>query len=129
MILPPSCPHCGSGSRRLSAVCRAQAQGDGCSDYVAGCEVEDFAEIPADWARITIPAQEYAVFAHDGSASQLQHTVHAIFHDWLPRSGCAVASPAPGGVGFFERYGPGFDSRTGSGDIELWLPVRSQSAR
>lgn len=108
-------------------LCLRAAQGDACSDYVAGCEVEDFAEIPADWARVTIPAQEYAVFAHDGSASQLQHTVHAIFSEWLPQSGCGVIPPTPGMVSFFERYGPGFDPRTGSGDIELWLPVRDRT--
>ena len=105
-------------------LCLRAVQGDACSDYVAGCEVGDFAEIPAEWARVTIPAQEYAVFAHAGSASQLQHTVHAIFSKWLPQSGCEAAEPKPGAVGFFERYGPGFDPRTGSGDIELWLPVR-----
>jgi AraC family transcriptional regulator len=117
-------------------VCMQAAQGeacsddvcsdDVCSDYVAGCEVEDFAEIPVDWARVTIPPQRYAVFVHPGSASQLQHTVQAIFTQWLPRSGCEAVAPGPGVVGFFERYGPGFDPRTGSGDIELWLPLRSQ---
>ncbi len=110
-------------------LCMRAAQDDACSDYVAGCEVENFAEIPADWARVTIPPQQYAVFAHRGSAAQLQHTVHAIFDKWLPHSGCEAMAPAVGGVGFFERYGPGFDPRTGSGDIELWLPVRNQAAR
>lgn len=130
-------PFIGHVPRQVSGVafgvCMQAPQGedrsdDACSDYVAGCEVEDFAEIPADWARVTIPPQRYAVFAHPGSASQLQHTVQAIFTEWLPRSGCETVSPGPGVVGFFERYGPGFDPRSGSGDIELWLPLRNQSS-
>lgn len=108
-------------------LCIRAAEGNACSDYVAGCEVADFSEIPADWARVTIPAQRYAVFAHAGNTSRLQHTVHAIFTEWLPRSGCEPIADEPGAVGFFERYGPGFDPRSGRGDIELWLPLRSHA--
>jgi AraC family transcriptional regulator len=98
-------------------------QGDGGTDYVAGCEVADFSRVAADWSRIEIPAQRYAVFRHRGNATQLGETVQAIFGGWLPQSGCTAVPAGPDRVGFFERYGPGFDPQAGRGDIELWLPI------
>jgi len=62
----------------------------------------------------------YAVFDHRGPLSALQHTVGAIFDEWLPNSGSV---PAEGPLAFFERYGTNFDARSGQGDVEIWLPV------
>ena len=42
----------------------------------------------------------------------------AIFNDWLPTSGHRPAD-AP----VFERYDDRFDSRTGHGGFEIWVPV------
>lgn len=104
-------------------VCRHADTDVACFDYVAGCEVVDFDGVPADWVRLTLPAQRYAVFEHRGHAAASQHTVQAIFTEWLPASGLAAIAALPGSLGFFERYGPGFDAGTGLGDIEIWVPL------
>jgi AraC family transcriptional regulator len=92
-------------------------------DYVAGCEVTAVDELPVEFSQIVIPAQRYAVFSHSGAATEIQQTVQAIFHDWLPRSNCTAVQVGADRVGFFERYGPGFDPQSASGDIELWVPI------
>lgn len=107
-------------------LCLRPADGEAdCCDYVAGCAVADFEPVPADWARVRIPAQRYAVFPHRGHVSQLRDAIDAVFSRWLPAAGC---EPVPAGVeevGFFERYGEGFDPRAGRGDIEIWVPIKA----
>lgn len=97
-------------------------------DYVAGCEVTEVDDLPAEFSQVVIPAQRYAVFVHGGIAAQIQHTVQAIFHEWLPQSNCVAMQAGDDRVGFFERYGPGFDPQRGSGDIELWVPITDNAA-
>ncbi len=33
-------------------------------DYIAGVEVADFSDLPREFARVRIPAQNYVVFTH-----------------------------------------------------------------
>jgi AraC family transcriptional regulator len=88
-------------------------------DYLTGVMVSDLAELPADFSHIELPPRRYAVFPHRGHVSTLRQTIHAIWN-LLPQSGHEAATDC-----FFERYGEGFDPRTGTGDIEVWVPVRS----
>jgi AraC family transcriptional regulator len=92
-------------------------------DYVAGVEVADFAGIPGDWAQLRIPAQKYAIFPHVGHVSRLRYTVQAIMEKWLPASGHQLARTFVDRPGFLERYGEEFDPQTGTGGIELWIPL------
>lgn len=106
-------------------LCLPAADGEaGCFDYVAGCAVNDFAGVPADWAQVSIPAQRYAVFVHRQHVSKIRDTIDAISR-WLPGSGHEIAPAGADQVGFFERYGEGFDPHTGCGDIEVWVPVKA----
>lgn len=106
-------------------LCLRAADGEaGCFDYVAGCAVADFDGLPDDWARVSLPASRYAVFPHRQHVSKLQVTVGAIFAHGLRDVGCEAVPAGPDQVGFFERYGESFDPRTGSGDIEVWVPVK-----
>jgi AraC family transcriptional regulator len=89
-------------------------------DYIAGVEVHDFATLPAEYARLRVSAQRYAVFTHQGHVSTVRGTFMAIFNDWFPKSGL---SPADAPV--FERYDERFDSHTGEGCFEIWIPVRT----
>ncbi len=89
-------------------------------DYTAGVEVSDAAPLPADFVSMKIPAQRYAVFAHPGNVSSLCETVDAVFHKWLASSGHELTlSPD-----FFELYGEKYNPETGTGDIEIWVPVK-----
>lgn len=92
---------------------------DGSYDYLAGVEVKDFAGLPAEWDRLRIPDQRYAVFAHRDHVSSVSRTWDAIMSLWLPKSGLeAVDAPQ------FEKYTDAFDPRTGLGGLEIWIPVR-----
>jgi AraC family transcriptional regulator len=87
-------------------------------DYMAGVEVGDFGLLPPEFARLTVAAQRYAVFAHTGHVSLTPQSYIAIFADWMPSSGCRLAA-AP----VLERHDKRFDRRTGLGGFEIWVPV------
>jgi len=93
-------------------------------DYLAGIDVAADAVARNGASKVDLPAQCYAVFAHDGHVSAIAETCAAIFRDWAPRSGCELAPEKDGAQMFFERYGPGFDYRIGRGDIEIWIPIK-----
>jgi AraC family transcriptional regulator len=95
--------------------------GDGAGnfDYIAGVEVLSFDDLPSEFARIRIAARRYAVFSHWGHISGLRATVYTIWNKWLPGSG-EVHADAPD----FERYDERFDPESGSGVVEIWLPIK-----
>jgi AraC family transcriptional regulator len=91
--------------------------------YLAAVEVSDFAGVPAGWARIEVPRRRYAVFTHHEHVSRLGEAIDAIRRSWLPASGRA-ADLGGGAPDFLERYGEGFDPASGTGDLEVWFPIR-----
>jgi AraC family transcriptional regulator len=88
-------------------------------DYIAGVEVSDFSDLPREFSRVRIPEQKYAVFTHRDHISTIRRTINTIWNYWLPASGLKAAD-APN----FERYDENFDSLTGNGGLEIWIPVR-----
>jgi AraC family transcriptional regulator len=88
-------------------------------DYIAGAEVADFSDLPREFVRVRIPAQKYAVFTHAEHISTIRRTVNTIWNHWLPASEMKAAD-APN----FERYDEKFDTSTGNGGLEIWIPVR-----
>lgn len=92
-------------------------------DYICGVEVRDFPNHPAEFTRLRIPPQTYAVFDHPGHVSGIASTWKSIWEHGLPASALqALAAPA------FERYGENFDGRTGLGGLEIWIPVKAAAA-
>jgi len=89
-------------------------------DYVAGVEVSDFSGLPPDWTRVRVPAQRYAVFMHRGHISTIRSTWNTVWNRWFPQSQYESAD-APN----FERYDESFDSTTGQGGVELWIPIKA----
>ncbi|HWK65644.1 MAG TPA: AraC family transcriptional regulator [Rhizobiaceae bacterium] len=87
-------------------------------DYVCGVEVSDFSDIDPSLTKLRLSPQRYAVFVHRGHVASVRNTMHAVWRDWLPKSG-HTAADAPS----LERYGKDFDPRTGLGGLELWLPL------
>jgi AraC family transcriptional regulator len=94
-------------------------------DYLAGVEVSGAAGLPGQFSSVSVPAQKYVVFSHREHVSKLYNTVDTIWREWFPGSGHEAAPPVAGAPNFFERYGEGFDPRTGMGDMEVWIPVIS----
>lgn len=92
----------------------------GHADYLTGVEVKDFSKIPADFSRLTLPPQRYAVFTHKDHISAIRRTWFSIWNKGLPEAGLeATGGPE------FERYDERFDGRTGNGGVEIWIPVRT----
>jgi AraC family transcriptional regulator len=101
-------------------VCCNNDDAGGSFEYIAGVAVTSFDALPAEFARIRIPKQRYAVFTHRDHISTIQSTFQAIWSDWLPASG-RQASDGPS----FERYDAAFDPRTGTGAVEIWVPLKA----
>jgi AraC family transcriptional regulator len=115
-------PHIGTFPGQIGSAAygvRYNSDEEGNFGYLCAVQVEDFSKLAAHWARLRIPAHRYAVFAHRDHVSTIRRTWNTIYNKWLPDSGHRVAD-APE----LERYGEGFDSRTGVGDIEIWIPIQ-----
>jgi len=104
------------GRMAYGVCCNSDEEGN--FDYICGVEVADFSELPPELARLRIPARRYAVFTHRDHISTIRRTVNTIWNKWLPESGYEVAD-APD----FERYGPEFNPETGTGGVEIWIPL------
>jgi AraC family transcriptional regulator len=104
------------GGTAYGVCCNSDEEGN--FDYICGVEVADFSELPPELARLRIPARRYAVFTHRDHISTIRRTVNTIWNKWLPESGYEVAD-APD----FERYGPEFDPESGTGGVEIWIPL------
>jgi AraC family transcriptional regulator len=116
-------PHLGAIPRRIGPTTFGvsyNSDDEGNFDYIAGCEVCDFAELPSAFSRLRIGAQKYAVFAHRAHISAIRRIVCTIWTRWLPDSGHEAAD-APG----FERFDDAFESRTGMGGFEIWIPIKA----
>jgi AraC family transcriptional regulator len=92
---------------------------EGHFDYLAGAEVKSFADLPAKFTRLRIPARNYAVFTHEGHISGIGATHHAIWSQWIPANKEKMAD-APS----FEWYAEDFDPVSGMGGVEVWIPVK-----
>lgn len=87
-------------------------------EYMCAVEVPSFEALPADFGRMRIPAQHYAVFTHKGHMSTIRQTWDAIWSQWLPTSGFRPANTPD-----FERYDKRFNPMTGAGVMEIWFPI------
>ena len=111
--------------RSTYGVCLNPIDGAAGIDYLSGVEVSCSTGLPDDLGVVTIPAQPYAVFVHRGHVLQLRDSLDAIWQKRLPESGYEVGFASAESPAFFERYTDGFDSRTASEEVELWIPVKS----
>jgi AraC family transcriptional regulator len=116
-------PHIGTIPGQIGKVAygvRCNIDEDGDFDYVCGVAVSGFSKLTSEWSRVRIPAQKYAVFSHAEHVSTIRSTWTTIWNKWLPASGHELVD-APD----FERYGEEFDSRTGCGGLEIWIPMKA----
>ena len=105
-------------------LCIKMSAGSEGFDYVTGVQVADLANLPSEWIGVRIPGQTYAIFSHPGHVSTIRDSARAIEEDWLPKSGREPEPTSRGEPNLIERYGKDFDPNTGTGDIELWLPIK-----
>jgi AraC family transcriptional regulator len=118
-------PYLGKIPGRIGSVTYAPLfdHGDGSTDfdYLAGVEVSDASEVPAELRVMRIPAFTYAVFPHHHHVSRLKDTMSAIWRDWLPIWG--HHQPGKDVPNMIEFYSEHFNPRTGTGGMEVWVPI------
>src|SRR5262249_7814185 len=107
-----------TGRAAWGVICNADDLGN--MDYICGVQVANFAAAPKEMSRLKVPAQRYAVFSHRDHISTIRRVWHTIFNKWLPESGEKIAEGPE-----LERYGEEFNSITGAGGFEIWIPVRT----
>ena len=88
-------------------------------DYLTAVEVENAAEVPEGLTKLTLPAQKYAKFTHADHVASIRSTFATIFGEWFPNSDLTPAE-AP----TIEYYGPNFNPATGTGGLEIWIPIQ-----
>jgi AraC family transcriptional regulator len=115
-------PHLGHipgqvGWTTYGVVCQSDDAGN--MEYICGVEVSDFSKLPPELRGLRIPEQRYAVFTHRDHVSTVRRTWYTIWNKWLPESGHQAAEGPE-----FERYGKGFDPRSGNGGFEIWIPIK-----
>ncbi len=91
---------------------------DGNFDYMCGVQIEGSPALLEGFQSLQVPKQKYAVFKHSGHVADIRSTIAAIWSKWFPQSGYKT-SDAP----TLERYGPEFNSATGLGGFEIWVPI------
>ena len=92
----------------------------GACDYLCGVAVKEFPAQPPEFMRLRIPAQTYAVFERRDHISSIAAAWQAVWEHGLADAGFQAADgPA------LERYDEKFDSRTGLGGYELWVPIKT----
>lgn len=94
--------------------------GQGGFEYIAGVEISKLDDLPERYRWIEVQPQQYAVFEHTGSLDTLPQTFQYIWKTWLPGSG-RTAADAPE----FERYSADFNPETGTGTLEIWVPLQA----
>lgn len=92
--------------------------GNGAFDYLCGVAIFSMTDLPPEFKTIKLHSGRYAVFRHNGHISGIRATWYTIWNKWLPQSGYSVAS-APD----FECYSSDFDPETGTGSVEIWIPL------
>ena len=91
--------------------------GDGWFDYLSAAQVSAAAQAPSGMTRIDIAPQRYAVFQHRAHIATIRSTYAGIWNHWLPANRW-TALDAP----ILERHHADFDTRTGLGGVEIWIP-------
>src|SRR5262249_1926566 len=116
-------PHQGTIAEQIGRTAygvRSNSDDEGGFDYICGVAVSGFSHVPSAWSRLRIAPQKYAVFSHREHLSTIRSTWTTIWNKWLAESGHELVDAAD-----FERYGEEFDSRTGLGGFEIWVPIKA----
>lgn len=115
----PSVPLPGQSEPVMYGLNDAMDMQSGAWDYMVAVEVGTPNEGDGH-DHLVVEPSKYAVLTHNGPASALGQSYQWFYETWLPASGEEL-SMAPS----YERYGPGYDPETMSGDTELWFPLKS----
>ncbi len=89
--------------------------------YVSACAVEKVDSVPAGMVLCEIPEATYALFTHKGPIANIKHTVDYIWGTWIHESGYKLLETPD-----FELYDDRFCPETGSGEVDIYVPIESK---
>lgn len=104
-----------TGSHSFGGICQANETG---FEYMCAYEVSSYDGLPASVGRMKVPDQQYAVFTHQGHISSIKDTWQKAM-SWIPN-----AQWMDGETPSFELYDERYDPSTGTGIVELWIPIK-----
>jgi AraC family transcriptional regulator len=85
----------------------------------AAIEAGNFEAVPENFEMLTIPEGLYAVFLHQGTASDGVKTYQYIFETWLPASGFSLDERP-----HFALMGEKYKTDALDSEEEIWIPVK-----
>ena len=92
--------------------------------YFCGVEACENAKLSGEFTHVSIPAHRFAKFSHHDHVSKLHETEMAIMDNWAAEHRNEMARD-PKLPLMVEYYGPKFNPQTGTGDMEVWIPVNN----
>jgi AraC family transcriptional regulator len=99
-------------------------KGGGEFTYLTASPVGEFSPIHPQFSQARLTPLHYAVFTHQGPATEVRRTVDAALRQWLPNSGRQL-SKVEGRPDVIERYSAQYN-QTGDGPVEVWLPIEKK---
>lgn len=88
-------------------------------DKWAATEVVDFDNVPDEMETLTLPPGLYAVFIHQGTASEGKKIYDYIFRTWLPNSDFVVDDRP-----HFALMGAKYKNDDPNSEEEIWIPIK-----
>lgn len=87
-------------------------------DYLSCIEISSSSHSHSKLFSFDLKPNTYAVFSHTGHVSEIRAVFSAIWNQWFMNSKFkSIEAPN------FEKYGKNFDSFTGNGGFEIWIPI------
>lgn len=87
----------------------------------ATVKVTSFENVPAGMETYLLQGGNYAVFFHQGLASEAPRVMQSIFGKWLPQSGYLLDNRE-----HFEILPEGYSPIDPSATEEIWIPIREK---
>ena len=98
--------------------------GGGAFTYLTAFPVGEFSPVHPQFSRARLAPLHYAVFTHQGPATEVRRTIDAALSQWLPSSGRQLSNMAER-PDVIEHYSEGYN-QTGQGRVEVWLPLEKK---
>jgi AraC family transcriptional regulator len=89
--------------------------------YMAARVVKNNSLIPAEMSFRELPAQEVAVFTHEGSLDNLSDSYDYIYNEWLPKSEYEIADADE-----IEWYDRRFNFGKADSQMDIHIPIRAK---
>ena len=88
--------------------------------YVAAVAVDSAETVPKGMVLCQTAEATYAKFTHVGPIAEIKHTVEYIWGTWIPKCGYELLDSPD-----FELYDKRFDPATASGEVDIYVPVKT----